>query len=363
MKKHYLLLFEELGGNAEAIISIMEYFGAEKVKQVGKDIRSECILHRGDNRTAFSYDLEKRVWSCFSHNCGQGTRRDLYSFVRLALQKVKAREPTVEEIVTTVIKACGLPYSVDDIDTIDREEINSYIDNIRFARDYKALVSLGQIKLEHLNEDILAEFRKIVPFYLKKRGLKKETIDLFEVGFSPKGINEKGLWRDFPGRVIVPIRDHNGQLVGLSGRLATDRKFLLDKYGKYRHMLNFQKGGVLYNLHRALPYIKQQEGTVIITEGFFDVMRLWELGVYNVVAIMGNSMSRQQVILLMPYVNKVYLALDGDEGGRLGVENISRQLRGLCRVYVIDFEEGSDPGNLKSEEEFSRLYKKARKVV
>ena len=116
-------------------------------------------------------------------------------------------------------------------------------------------------------------------------------------------------------------------------------------------MGNKTKSTLLYNLNLALPYIKKEK-KMIIVEGYKDVWRCWEAGVKNVVAIMGNIVTEDQIRLIMKYSYfNVVLALDNDKGGRDGILKLKEELRFLCRIQIIQIPENrKDLGECTIEE-------------
>ena len=332
---------------------VLEYYGAKCISTSYTEVRSECVLHGGDNPSAFSYNIERGIWSCFSHGCGAGYNRDVFTFVKLAESKIHKKPCDTYRAVCILGQILGL--DLGDIDTAYDPTVYDRLDNQRWA----ASQAVEEIDIQRLDESLLAEYTGITPIYAHQRGYDAQTLAEFEIGFAPKGLNEK-IDSDFPGRVIVPIRHLDGSLVGLSGRLATDDLELEKKYGKYRHLYNFKKGVVLYNMNRALPYV-QKTHSIVLTEGFFDVMRLWSFGIKNVVALMGCQPTSQQADMIAAYATNAYIALDGDKRGREGARRTYERLKGLCNVYIIPLPEGKDPDNLTFEE-FWTYYAQAKKI-
>lgn len=178
--------------------------------------------------------------------------------------------------------------------------------------------------------------------YLKERDLTKDTIKEFGLGLC-----SKGLMKD---RIAIPIHNENGELIAYAGRFAGDLP--ADGEPKYKLPPKFQKHLVLYNFHRAKEMAKDQG--LIVVEGFFDTMRIWQAGFKNVVALMGTSLSDEQEQLLVETLapdGKLTLMLDPDEAGLKATRAIADQLITKLYVKVIDLQEdGLEPDGLSEEQ-------------
>lgn len=166
--------------------------------------------------------------------------------------------------------------------------------------------------------------------YLRQRGIKEETARNFGVGF----FRGKG---SMLGRVVIPIHNDRGELIAYAGRSIDGSD------PKYKLPAGFVKSAVLYNFHRV------DSESVIIVEGFFDCLKIWQSGSSNVVALMGSSISDRQHELLARF-EKIILVLDGDEAGRGAATEIAGRLVRSHFVRVVDLDAGKQPDQLSSEE-------------
>lgn len=181
--------------------------------------------------------------------------------------------------------------------------------------------------------------------YLTERGFSQETIAAFGIGLcTGKGI--------MAGRIAIPIHNEVGELVAYAGRWPGEPP---EGEGKYKLPVGFHKSLVVYNLHRAQEHAK--DAGLIVVEGFFDAMRVWQAGYPHVVALMGSSMSEAQEELIVAAVGpegKVTLMFDEDEAGWKGREEALSRLSGRVYVRVIGLgEEGRQPDSL-SEKDLKR---------
>ena len=207
--------------------------------------------------------------------------------------------------------------------------------------------------------------------YIKKRGLKSETLNKFGIGASTgydglveyldgKGYSRQdmadsgavgvknGKYYDaLAGRLIIPVIDQFGNVVAFCGRIIEDRKDV-GKYVNTRETMVFTKGKTLFNLNN-LKKAKNEVGikNVIIVEGHMDVISLVEAGFENVVASMGTALTQDQARIIKRFSNEVYISYDGDFAGQ------KASIRGLeilkdegLDVKVISLPDGQDPDDV-----------------
>jgi 5S rRNA maturation endonuclease (ribonuclease M5) len=148
--------------------------------------------------------------------------------------------------------------------------------------------------------------------YLSGRGFDKETIEYFEVGYDSDN--------DF---IVVPIRNHKQQIVGLNGRSIEGKRF---KISKKTH-----RNKILFNINNAKKY-----GTAIVCESQFDVMRLHQAGFPNGICPMGSHVSDDQFHMMSRYFTRVIIATDADAAGRSMGMKISNKLHHRVIEWAVD---------------------------
>lgn len=206
--------------------------------------------------------------------------------------------------------------------------------------------------------------------YLEGRGLSPEEIELFDIGFAPDGFqnlktnllhsayeeelaielgilkkNEKGNVYDFyRNRVMFPIKDASGRIVGYSGRtLATGSDFQEAKYINSPNSLIYDKGRQIYNLFLAQEEIRNTR-KVFIVEGVMDAIGLYTRGVRNVIAPLGTSFTENQAKILKNLADSITLVMDGDGAGTKGALRASEiLLKEGCSASVVIMKPGEDP--------------------
>ncbi len=178
--------------------------------------------------------------------------------------------------------------------------------------------------------------------YLTERGLDPETVSTFGLGFCSKGI--------MAGRVVIPIHNALGQLVAYAGRWPGDPP---PGEPKYKFPPKFSKSVEVYNLHRAAA--EDASMPLPVVEGFFDAIKLWQLGYGRTVALMGSSLYAAQTEHLVDVAGgtggRILLFFDEDEAGRKAREKALAKLAPHAFVRVIELpEEGLQPEHLDAEQ-------------
>jgi len=179
-------------------------------------------------------------------------------------------------------------------------------------------------------------------FYLKERGLKKEAIKEFGLGYCKRGLMER--------RVVIPIHNEKGELIAYAGRYPGDSP---EGELKYKLPPKFKKSLVVFNLNRVKD-MGEDKGLILV-EDFFDVFNLWQVGCKNVVGLMGTSiMSDEQERLIVEAVGekgKVALMFDSSEAGKSGSQDALARLASQVYVKLIKLgEEGLQPDSLSKKE-------------
>lgn len=210
--------------------------------------------------------------------------------------------------------------------------------------------------------------RAIGKSYFAERGFRDDILDKFLIGYSPdawdalataavaagydaKRLVEAGLckqredgslWDFFKGRVMFPIRDVTGRVIGFGGRtLTTDKK--VAKYFNSPESVLYNKSRVLYGMHLAKPAILKEERCFLV-EGYTDVMSMHQAGVENVVASSGTALTTSQIHLLRRFTKNVTVIFDGDSAGiRASLRGIDMLLQEGMAVSVVRLPEGEDP--------------------
>lgn len=203
--------------------------------------------------------------------------------------------------------------------------------------------------------------------YLKKRGYNLNTIDEFELGYSPDDYNaleneakkanyslgplkisglikegEKGNYDFFRGRIIFPIHNITGRIIGFGGRtLRTDKK--VAKYFNSLESDIYNKSNVLYGLFQSKNEIIKTDSCLLV-EGYTDVISLHHNGIKNAVSSSGTSLTEGQIRLIKRFTNNVVILYDSDPAGiNASFRGVDMILKAGLNVKVVLFPEGEDP--------------------
>ncbi|MHB1041609.1 MAG: DNA primase [Eubacteriales bacterium] len=316
-----------------------------QLKKKGKNHVGLCPFHH-EKTPSFTVTPDKQIFHCFGCNTGG----NVFTFLML---KENLAFP---EAVALLARRAGVRLPVDDTpaDAERRRRGDRARAINKEAKDYYRRILLkGNVALEARQ-------------YLGGRGLSAETQEAFQLGYAPaewRGLHnflvqrgyrveeavEAGLvvkageqkyYDRFRSRVIIPIFDAAGRVVGFGGRVLDDT---LPKYLNTPETPWFSKGKILYGLNQARTAIKEKNN-VVVMEGYMDVIAAYQHGVNNAVASLGTSLTREQGKLILNYTRDVLIAFDADEAG------VAASLRGMdilselgCQVRIITIPDGKDP--------------------
>ena len=288
----------------------------------GKNYFGVCPFH-DDHSPSMSVSKEKQIYKCFS--CG--ATGNVFNFV-MDYENVSFPEALkiLSDITGISINGINIKSSHNDTnkklyeiyDTSSKLYINNLSTNYGVsAKDY--LHNRG------ITDDLIREFD--IGLSLKERDLLTRL--LVKKNFSNKDMLDSGLvvrndygFSDiYINRIMFPLYDVSGKIVGYSGRIYSDEDIAryknnheIPKYINTRETAIFKKGELLYNYHRAKESCRKKN-FVIITEGFMDVIRLHCVGITNVVAAMGTAFTKEHIKLIRKLARDVILCFDGDEAG------------------------------------------------
>ena len=287
------------------ITAVLEHYRIQGLKRSGKaHFRGRCPLHRGEGGETFHIDTAEQVFHCFSCQAG-GSVLDL----------------------VMAIEGCGLRQAAEQLSSwrgVPAHAAESWPHTVK-ATVTKKIESIAPLGFHLRGVDSRHP-------YLRVRGIQESTAIEFGVGFySGPGLMQR--------RLVIPIHDEAGRLVGYCGRSLDGSE------PRYKFPLRFPKSQVLFNLHRAAA--KQSE--VIVVEGFFDCLKVYQAGFPSVVALMGSSLYEAQCRLLVGRFRHVRLMLDGDPAGRRAMSAIAPILSAHCSTDVIELTEGVQPDQLTDE--------------
>jgi len=192
-----------------------------------------------------------------------------------------------------------------------------------------------------LNRNSLLEYLQSIPNLNEREFALKTAFELSLIKSKSGQFSSEGMWDSFRERIIFPIWDHSGQVIGFTSRAIADHQ--VPKYMNSKESFLFNKSNLLYGYHLAKNAIREKD-CVILVEGNMDQIALYQNGFTHSVAIMGIALGPQSLDRLLSLTKNVILALDSDSAGFKAMMKINQQLaeKGVVSRF-IDFQPAKDP--------------------
>lgn len=329
-----------------------------QLKKSGKNYMGLCPFHE-ERSPSFSVAEDKQIFHCFG--CGKGGT--VFNF----LQEIEGIS-----FPESVKRVADLEHLSVDFDWSEPREVADTPEN----QQRRSLLQLHS-KAAELYHHILVNTKIGEPAlnYLLERGLTQELIETFQIGFAPQkrdflsqvfkneqldetlfepsGLfvqRDNGTFLDrFYQRIMFPINDPQGNVIAFSGRLLKTADFPGDEMPKYLNSPEttlFNKRETLFNFDKARKEIRK-ENTVLLFEGFMDVIATWQSGVKSGVASMGTSLTNEQIRRLERVAKEVVICYDGDNAG---VQATNRAIQLLQENSHFDLSIVSIPEKLDPDE-------------
>ncbi|GBD33007.1 DNA primase [bacterium HR33] len=320
---------------------IVELIGEHvDLRRTGSDYRGPCPFHGGTHRN-FAVIPKKQMFYCFvCHEGGDvftfymkrfgldypGAVREVARRVGVAIPERGPAGPDPREPLFEAVALAAEWYARRFREGEDAARARGYVEERGFSLDRLAPMGLGYAPA---GGDFLEAMRRL--------GVSDDV--LLEAGLALK--RDGGELRPrFWNRLLFPIHDLRGRVVGFGGRILGEGE---PKYLNSPDSAVFHKGQLLYNLHHAKQAIRQ-EGQALVVEGYFDVLRLLDVGLDHVVAPLGTGLSSQQALLIRRFAEQVVLLYDSDAAGlRATFRAADVLLSAGCRVLVATLPAGVDP--------------------
>ena len=274
----------------------------------GKNYFGVCPFH-DDTNPSMSVSREKQIYTCFScHATG-----NVFTF----LMNYEHKE--FNEVLSELASRVGI--------TLTGFKVK------KASTKYDEWYKIYNIANKYYQNNLLTKEGEGAREYLKNRSIDDNTVKEFEIGYSlnmrddltklltAKGhsidlLNKIGLSNEdhdiYNSRLMFPLHDLNGKVIGFSGRIITGGK--QNKYLNTKETELFKKGKLLYHYHIAREEARVKK-SVIIMEGFMDIIRASTVGIKNTVATMGTALTRDHIKEIKRLSNNIILCFDGDEAG------------------------------------------------
>ncbi|MBN1857328.1 MAG: DNA primase, partial [Dehalococcoidia bacterium] len=305
-----------------------------QLSKAGKNFKGLCPFHSEKHASFFVFP-DRQTWRCFG-SCGEGG--DIFSFI------MKKENLEFKEALELLAARAGVQVEKTRPADAPHDE----------ARE--RLLSAVGAAAEHFRSLLLdSDAAKKARDYFGKRNIdiQGETASAFKLGYSPAGWNDLqdllfsrgyteqelldagllvereggGTYDRFRDRLMFPIFDHAGKVIGFGARAIGD---IQPKYINSPQSRIFDKGNVLYGIHIARTAARRAE-RIILVEGYTDVLQAHQHGWENVVAPMGTSLTEGQASALSRITRNIYLALDADAAGQNAAMKTIRETTGRFR--------------------------------
>ena len=340
-------VIEDVKSRCDIVSTISQYMS---VKPSGSNYKGLCPFH-GEKTPSFYINTSKQIYKCFG--CGEGG--DVINFV------MKMENLDFIDAVKLLASRYGIEINTNmDEDTKLRiEKSKKYQDiHTEAARFYFTNLikeknpGYQYLRTRGLDDKIIKKFGlgyslnswNTLRDYLLSKGYEKK--DLIECGLFGYKSETDTIYDKFRNRVMFPIFDYRGNVIGFGGRVLDDS---LPKYLNSPDSLIFNKRLNLYGLNFARKEIKDR--TVILVEGYMDLISLYQYDIKNVVATLGTALTEQQGQLIKRYADTAIISYDSDDAG------VKATLRGIdiltklgISVRVLNLKDCKDP------DEFIRKY-------
>src|SRR5512147_763305 len=315
------LISEDVINQVKDRVDIAEVIGHHvSLTKAGQNLKGLCPFH-SEKSPSFTVSPDKQIFHCFG--CGAGG--NVFSFV------MKRDGMQFGEAARMLARRCGVDIPEKPLSGTER----------RLLSEQETLFEINRLAADFFHQQLVqpgGAGGEAAAVYLERRGLSRQTIVDFRLGYAPKGwdhligflarrryspglIEKAGLvvarkdasghYDRFRDRVMFPIYDDTARVVGFGGRVMDDS---VPKYLNSPETPVYLKRRILYGLHRAKEACRSL-GTVYIVEGYLDLIALHQHGVFNAVATLGTALSPEHIRLLTRHASHLVLVYDSDEAG------------------------------------------------
>ncbi len=344
---------EQLKSSVDIVKVVGDYV---RLRKLGNSYKGLCPFHN-ERTPSFNVHSVQQYYKCFG--CGKGG--DLIKFV------MEIENVPFYEALTMLAERNGIPMP----------KRSDYSDPESKLRE--SLFSAQEIALEHFRQNLHSNNGTQARTYLKNRGLDGALAAEFSLGLSTRSGNalcgllqqqgfsadqivesglalrrdDGGLYDRFRGRLMFPIHNESGKVIGFGGRAlepGDEPKYLNSPATKL-----YDKSRTLYNLHRARQAARNTD-RIVLVEGYMDVIGVWAAGVKEVVATCGTALTNSQVRVLRKYSTNIVLAFDKDDAGNNALEKPAQMLlEENMNIRMLEMPGKLDPADFGKQNEAELL--------
>ena len=336
------------------------------IKKVGKNFKGLCPFH-SEKTPSFTVSSEKRIYHCFG--CGAGG--NVFKFV------MEVQNISFVDAVQQFAESAGVPIPIPNKGNLndpkyqEREALKkanelatNYFQSL-FKESEKGLAARDYLKGRHFDGEILdqykigwaiPEWRGLTNHLRKTSNLSRKTV--LQSGLVIEKEEGSNIYDRFRGRVIFPIQDAHGSVIGFGGRAISESD--QPKYLNSPETPLYQKSQVLFGMNLAKQAIRKEDQAILV-EGYLDQMRATQYGVLNTVATCGTALTAKQAAMLRNYASSVVMVFDSDNAGRDAADKGFEVLqeKGL-QVKIVFLPEGKDPDSYIHENGVKKFLEKIK---
>ena len=316
--------------------------GYMELKKKGRNFFGLCPFH-GEKTPSFSVNQEKQIYKCFGCGTGGGVINFIMEIEALSF--------------IDSIKKLAEKYGV---------KIETSQQDVRTKNLKEQLMEINQISADYYHEQLFISKNQHILDYLKKRHFDEDIIKLFKLGFSDKdssqllkflqqkkfsaeAMKKSGLFNDsdrgyydrFYSRLIFPINDVHSNVIAFAGR-SLDK----NNQAKYINSIEtpiYNKSKVFYGLDLTKKNILSEKYAILV-EGYFDLMRLYQHGITNALAISGTAFTDMHASIIKQYSTNIMIAFDGDTAGKkAAIRTGYTLLKNSINPKIISIPDNLDP--------------------
>lgn len=350
-------VIEEIKNRLDIVDIISDYV---QLKKVGTNWRALCPFH-SEKGPSFYVSPSKQIYKCFG--CGAGG--NVFDFI------MRAEGIEFSQALRILAKRAGVELKNEPKESRDKKE--------RLLEICSLALKFFQKQFNDTTNGTRSRE------YLIHRGINQESIDLFQIGYAPdlwNGLSDflvsRGYSRDevveaglaikndqgrvydrFRGRIMFPIFDLQGAVIGFGGRVFKENKQKEHKEAKYINTptsIIYNKSRVLYGLNFAKQSVRQKG--VVVVEGYTDVILSHQFGIDNVISTSGTALTQEHISIIKRYTRSIALCFDedlaGQEANRRGIQMFQQN---GCNPRVVILPQGQDPADIIKKD--PEVWKKA----
>lgn len=361
-----------MNSNTEEIkarVNIVDFIGGYvRLQKAGSSWKACCPFHN-EKTPSFVVNEEKQFWHCF----GCGKSGDIFTFL-MEMEGIDFREA-----LKVLADRAGV--ELPEYNPQKEKEKNRGAEILELsAKFYEKQLWEGMGRVKTLE-------------YLRKRGLKDKIIKEFRLGYAPDGWrnlldfllsrgyemeeisktgvvvikqdNSQRFYDRFRDRIIFPIADAMGKIVGFTARVAPGGDESQAKYVNTPESEFYHKSRILYGIDKAKGEIKSKDKAVLV-EGNMDVIASHQAGIKNTIAVSGTALTQQQIDIIKRYTRNLYLFFDADTAGRqAAVRSCEMAFANDLNVFIIEPSEGKDAADIaqKNPNDLLKIIEKATEAM